>query len=79
MAASSKDRKITAVEVIAQGHAQDEHVKRFLGQFIGKGSGDDLTLGRGIQIEDGANLTGAIAITDAISEFLRAIEEAGDR
>jgi hypothetical protein len=79
VAASAEDRKITAVEVIAQGHAQDEHVRRFLRQFIGKGLEDDLALGRGIQIEDGANLTGAIAITDAISEFLRAIEETGDR
>jgi hypothetical protein len=79
VAASAKSGKVIAVEILAQGRARDERVTRFLGQFIGKGLEDDLALGRGIQIDEGGNLTSAIAITDAISEFLRAIEESVDR
>lgn len=80
VAASANDHKIVAVEIVGLRQAHDDRVNEFLRQFIGKVSGDDLVLGSGIQMDyESMNPSGAIAITDGISEFLRAVDEVDDQ
>lgn len=80
VAASANDHRIVAVEIVGPPHIHDNRVNEFLRQFIGKASGDDLTLGSGIQMDyESDSPSGAIAITNGISEFLRAVDEVGER